>query len=89
MYSYAQYVAPTWLNGYAIHNVSTELIRTNESGILNTTYLLTIIPATCQTSYLPLLNITLEGDRAGKARSSSVLVVFLCFFFKTMEPHTK
>lgn len=40
-----------------------EVTKTNSSGVVDSTYLFTIIPATCETN-LPLLSVTLLDTEA-------------------------
>lgn len=70
---FVQYLAPARPNNIPIHNISVEMTRTNESEELNYTYLLTIIPATCQVS-IPLITIALERENSPGSERSLAMV---------------
>lgn len=55
---FLQYLPPARPNDIPIHNVSMEVIESNWSDVVNYTYYLTVIPATCD-SDIPLISITL------------------------------
>ena len=58
--SFLQYFPPAQPDGIPIHNVSIEVVKTNDSDILNSTILFTIIPAACETA-VPLIGAALAN----------------------------
>ena len=73
-------MAPARPNGIPIHSVDMSVEQTNTSNVVTSSYSLTFVPATCESS-LPLLTVSLvDGDQANSGNGTLHLCMpFLCY----------